>query len=187
MNNLNKVKARTSLLRVLEHIVYPSNNNKEWQKQAPSEHFYLFFCLSLFMGVDIETLLGNCLNLSNPLDNQQNQRKVDNSKKDSTIWHSSSACRGLGALRLLRSDQPDQPINRSADQPIERAKNVACQIFKYKYNNNRNNNSIGIGIGKNNGNINNIKDNKAALSNVLSSIGLRSLTNFSCQSFVQSQ
>lgn len=29
------------------------------------------------MGADIETLLGNCLNLSNPLDNQQNQRKVD--------------------------------------------------------------------------------------------------------------
>lgn len=40
---------------------------------------------------------------------------------------------------------------------------------------------------KNNGNINNIKDYKAALSNVLSSIGLRSLTNFNCQSFVQSQ
>lgn len=181
MNCLNKVKARTSLLRVLEHIVYPSNNNKEWQKQAPSEHF---FCLSLFMGVDIETLLGNCLNLSNPLDNQQNQRKVDKKKTPQydILLAPAAAWAPSGFYRA------NNPINRSTDQPIERAKNVACQIFKYKYNNNRNNNSIGVGIGKNNSNINNIKDNnKTALSNVLSSIGLRSLTNFNCQSFVQSQ
>lgn len=140
------------------------------------------------MGVDIETLLGNCLNLSNPLDNQQNQRKVDKKKKTpqyDILLAPAAAWAPSGFYGA------NNPINRSTDQRIsraERAKNVACQIFKYKYNNNRNNNSIGVRIGKNNSNINNIKDNnKAALSNVLSSIGLRSLTNFNCQSFVQSQ
>lgn len=196
MNCLNKVTARTSLLRVLEHIVYPSNNNnnnygnkndnKEWQKHKRQASSIFFFCLSLFMGADIETLLGNCLNLSNPLDNQQNQRKVDRAtkkNKDSTIWHSFSACRGLGALRLyIRSDQPDQRISRLSGpktSPVKYLNTSTTTIVEQQ--------TTTTASAKNNGNINNIKDNKAALSNVLSSIGLRSLTNFNCQSFVQSQ
>lgn len=105
------------------------------------------------MGADIETLLGNCLNLSNPLDNQQNQRKVDRAKKEKKtpqydiLLAPAAAWAPSGFIY-----EAINPINRSTDQPIERAKNVACQIFKYKYNNNswttNNNNNSNNSIGE---------------------------------------
>lgn len=193
MNCLNKVTARTSLLRVLEHIVYPSNNNygnkndnKEWQKhkrQASSIFFFFAFpfswgqTLKHFLVIVWTYLIHSTINKINEKSTEQQK------KKDSTIWHSFSACRGLGALRLyIRSDQPDQRISRLSGpktSPVKYLNTSTTTIVEQQ--------KATTASAKNNGNINNIKDNKAALSNVLSSIGLRSLTNFNCQSFVQSQ
>lgn len=149
MNCLNKITARTSLLRVLEHIVYPStnnsnkNDNKEWQKQAPSEH-YFFFAFPFSWGQTLKHFLVIVWTyLIHSTINKINEKSTE--KKKTPQYDILLA----PAAAWAPSGFIDEAINRSADQPIERAKNVACQIFKYKYNNNswttnnNNNNSIG--------------------------------------------